>query len=266
MSSTSSSKFPIITQAALAFAIIGLSFFLIGYMLWIQDHTTSELRSQIETMIQSHNMAPNQTALLSALQETDKSNQNTFNILLPVFAAWVTAVVAFYFHTQLQTQAQNTISNLSSQITGSLSDITIAQLMKYYPDAANVVTVKSTDLLKDVLDQCAKFGNVVVTDDAGNPLGIIYSSSFLSTPNDLTKSLNSDFENIQDPITKQMWSQNGKVNNFATLTLQDMVSDAKQKMDNINSNDQRIRGLVLVGGKIAYIVNYQMLTQPLSNL
>ncbi|MEO9306709.1 MAG: CBS domain-containing protein [Nitrososphaera sp.] len=252
-------------QPAIALIIIGLSFFFIGYMLWMQDHTTSEIRSQIEGMINSHGISSNQTALLAALQETDKSNQSTFNILLPVFAAWVTAVVAFYFHTQTQNQAQDTIQKLSSQITGQVSSMTIDQLLKRYPDSGNVVTVKPTDTLKTVQDQCTQFGNVVVIDENGKPLGLIYSSSLLSLVGTPDSILKDSFDKITDPITGDLWSKEGKVNNYASLTLQDLVSDAKQKMDNVKLNDQRIRGLVMVGSKVAYIVNYQMLTQPLSN-
>jgi hypothetical protein len=255
-------------QAVIAFSIIGLAFFLIGYMIWVQDHTTSEMRTQIEELIKSPHMPSNQTitTLVNALQETDKSNQTTFNILLPVFAAWVTAVVAFYFHTQVQNQSQQTINNLSSQISGHLSDITIAELLKHYPDSKNVVVVKSTDPLNDVKEKCAKFGNVVVTDDNGKPLGMLYSSSFLSLGTAPGQTLKDNFDNINDPITDSLWGKDGKVNNFATLTLQDLVSEAKKKMDNVKPNDQRIRGLVMDGGRVANIVNYQMLTQPLSNL
>lgn len=252
-------------QASIALAIVGLAFFFIGYMLWMQDHTTSETRSQIEEMIKTHDMPSNKTtAMLDALDKTDKSNQTTFNILLPVFAAWVTAVVAFYFHTQVQSQSQQTINNLTSQITGQLSNMTINDLLKYYPDSKNIVTVKTTSIMNDVIPKCQQFGNVVVIDDTGKPLGIIYSSSLLSLALDNT-ALQSHFDKIIDPITNDPWSKKGSVDNFAQLALQDSVSYAKQQMDKIKPNDARIRGLVLDGGKVSNIVNYQMLTQPLSN-
>lgn len=252
------------SQVLVAFSIIAMSFILIGYMLWIQDRATSEMRDQIKQIINSPKMPSNQTAaVISALEETEKSNQTTFNILLPVFAAWVTAVVAFYFHSKSQDNTNETINKLSSQITGKLSNMTIADLLEYYHDAKDVIKVKLTDKLDDVKEKLKKFSNVVVTDETGKPLGILYGSGLIDFGKENNTTILKDIiTKINDHITNDTWTEKG-VHNFAQITLQDTVSQAKQKMDNIKANDPKIRGLVLDGKKIEAIINYQMLTTSL---
>lgn len=244
----------------LALVLISAAFVIIGAMLWIQHETTSEIRQEIKNIINSNLPNNKTTTLISGLEETDKSNQNTFNILLPVFAAWITTVVAFYFHAQTQDQSNKTIQDLSKKITGGLSDMTISEIMSHYPDCRNIEKVNLESSMADVKTKCNRFGNIVVVGDHDNPLGILYSKD-IQAASDNSK-LNENIHGIQDNITNAMWTEEG-VENFANLTPEDKVPAAINKMDSIKKDDPTLRGLVFEKGKMIGIVNYQMLTKPL---
>jgi hypothetical protein len=96
----------------LAAIIVGSAFALIGVMLAIHWSTVS-------TVIRN---ASNVTNLTNVLDSLDKSNQTLFNILLPVFGAWVGVVIAFYFGSEQAKKAQETlVKALSPQDEGSHS-------------------------------------------------------------------------------------------------------------------------------------------------
>ncbi len=229
-------------------------------MLWMQNSTTYDIRQEIKNI--ANGTIPNNktAALISGLQETEKSNQDTFNILLPVFAAWITTIVAFYFHSRSHEQSQNTINKLISQTRGGLSDMTIAQIMDYYPQCRKVITVTPESSMNDVITECNQFGNVVVIGKDGHPLGILYKDDIPATSTG--GNLGDNFGNITDNITNTKWTEDG-VKNFANLTPEDQVSAAISKMDSIKKETPALRGLVFDKGKMIGIVNYEMLTKPL---
>jgi hypothetical protein len=75
------------------------SFVFIGVMLFIHYIT-------LENLLNSQYITDkNSTAIKELIDNVNTSNQTVFNILLPVFGAWVDVVVAFYFSSE---QEKNT--------------------------------------------------------------------------------------------------------------------------------------------------------------
>jgi hypothetical protein len=75
------------------------SFVFIGVMLFIHYIT-------LENLLNSQYITDkNSTAIKELIDHVNTSNQTVFNILLPVFGAWVDVVVAFYFSSE---QEKNT--------------------------------------------------------------------------------------------------------------------------------------------------------------
>jgi hypothetical protein len=83
----------------IAFIIIFASFVFIAVMLYI--HYIS-----LQNVLNSKNITNNNvTTVKDLIDHVNTSNQTIFNMLLPVFGAWVGVVVAFYFGNE---QAQRT--------------------------------------------------------------------------------------------------------------------------------------------------------------
>ncbi|HZI72125.1 MAG TPA: hypothetical protein VFD60_13295, partial [Nitrososphaeraceae archaeon] len=94
---------PINAQFWLALAIIIPAFILIAYMLSIQDNTSKML---VDRLFPKGSTSSNLTNQRDMIAEFDRSNTTLFNILLPVFGAWVGVVVTFYFGSEQARKAQ----------------------------------------------------------------------------------------------------------------------------------------------------------------
>ena len=107
------------------------------------------------------------------ISEMDRSNQTVYNILIPVFASWVSAVVAFYFGSRQAEAAQKateaTIKEIKSAQGPSdkLSKITVADVLKSDPDKIkDVGKVKITDPINREFEKEIEFyGSLVVQFD-----------------------------------------------------------------------------------------------------
>ncbi len=87
------------SQFQLAIILIIPAFLLIAAMLFLQYGSTANF---IE-IVKKYDEPPTdaQTSnIIKIIQEVDKSNQTIFNILLPVFGAWIGAVVVYFFGAQ----------------------------------------------------------------------------------------------------------------------------------------------------------------------
>lgn len=124
----------------------------------------------------------------------------------------------------------------------------------------------SSDTLETVDTKSKEFYNVVVVDEKGKLLGILYRSDLPDIPPaDKTQHLMNYLDgNVKDPITGKMWTVDG-VMNYAKIRLHDTVSQAKQEMDKIKKGDPKIRGIVFDNDEMVAIVDYQLLTEVLSN-
>src|SRR5215469_13722187 len=91
------------------------------------------------------------TVIDGLIDKIDTSNQTIFNILLPIFGAWVGVVVAFYFGSSQAKKAQDalteqaksahdTLIKVFSREDQQLANITVEQALKQYPSASKVST------------------------------------------------------------------------------------------------------------------------------
>ena len=201
---------------------------------------------------------------------TDGSNPYTeiFNILLPLFAAWVGAVVAFYFGSENLQQAQQTLNAVIST-KEKLSTKTIDDLLKEHPSARNVKTITMKNKIKEIKSVFENSTNTVVVDLENKPLGILYSFDLskigvnlyeVDSTND-DKSLEDVVVDIkEDYITKQPWDKAVGVTNYVRLSLSDNLFQAKERMrKKANSLDNilSVRGIVVDDAeKVFAIINF----------
>ena len=223
----------------------------------------------------------NITATNSLIDKIDTSNQTIFNILLPIFGAWVGVVVAFYFGSvqakkaqdALTEQAKNaheTLIKAFSREDRKLSNITVEQSLRQYPSALKVSTVTLKDTLTKVMETFGDLSNVVVIDETSRPLGVLYKSDLLEIDeikkNDISnkkytdsKSLDSLIEQIaKEFVTKKKWDKNG-INNYAKLQLNTTLLEAKNLMTQISDKINDLLGLVMDNGKLIGVISYDMI-------
>jgi len=74
-----------------------------------------------------------------------------FNILLPVFGAWVGVVIAFYFGSQQKKRVQDTLEKVITP-EEKLSGTKVRQLLDKYPSIKNIHKVTLEDTIKDVIN------------------------------------------------------------------------------------------------------------------
>lgn len=226
--------------------IIGGAFALIGGMLVIQAYTTSEMLKK--------------DTISAELKELNQSNQTVFNILLPVFGAWVGAVVAFYFGSKNLQQAQDVLEKFASP-EEKLAKKTASDLLKETPKAMKVTTAKMDEKIKDIItDKMKSYHNVVITDSDEKPLGILYHWD-ISEENKDAK-LAEVVQNITDTLTNQKWSKDG-VRNFAKIYQDDTLLEVRARLESVSNDDTTaVRGLVLdEKDNIIGIINYIMIAE-----
>jgi hypothetical protein len=80
----------------------------------MQYSVSFETMETLKTLINTDAEPEKIAAAIDGFDDVNNSNQSFFNILLAVFAAWVGAVVAFYFGSENLHQAQQTLQNVLS--------------------------------------------------------------------------------------------------------------------------------------------------------
>lgn len=224
------------------------------------------------------------TNIISAFEKIDKSNQTVFSILLPVFAAWVAGVIAFYFGSRnldkiqdANEKAQEIISKLA---TGKGGDITLEELLKLHPESKNVQIVELKDDVKVVEVRAKVFGNAVVIHE-GKILGVLYLQDLEKAKEKKKKeSQNEKLKESQivtlkkffddkvkviDHITGQTWDKKGlERENYARLSYQDKISEARTKMEQVKPKEAKlgeldVLGLVFDKEKLEAAINYKTL-------
>ena len=194
--------------------------------------------------------------------------------LLPLLAAWVGAVVAFYFGSENLAQAQQTLEK-SLSAKQELSSKTIDDIL--LPDAKQIRKVKMDTKIGEVRKELQDISNVLVLGDNDNPLGVLYRWDLAQwahvniyddpkDPKDDKKNLSQVIEMITEEfITKKPWSEKEGVVNYALLSLSDNLLQAKQKMEEIAKSDQSllsVRGFVIdKNAKIIAVINFANLTK-----
>lgn len=229
--------------------------------------------------------ASNTANIKDLIDKVDSSNQTIFNILLPVFGAWVGVVVAFYFGTEQAKKAQDALKEQAKSADDllvkalsldkdKLAKHTVSELLKKYPSASDVaVVVNLTDHLKQVLEKFKLhgFSNLVVVnkEQPDKPLGILYYLDLLRTDKILSNKFN-DIETTQlkeiiveihkDFVTNEQWSPSGLVN-YAELQTNVTLLEAINRMSTVGINNKvnDVLGLVIEGGKMIGVVTYDMI-------
>lgn len=253
-------------KIGLAYLLISLAFIMIGWMLYIQQESDQQLNDLIKSTI-NNPATKNQTGNITAVYDSvTKANQALFNILLPVFSAWVVAVVSYYFHSEAQkdsTTALNNANQTIASLTSGNKEQTIGDILDNSPSSYKPIMNEMSDSISKIKANMS-YGNVVIVKDMQNyqPLGVLYDEDIdnldeNSTLSDMIKS-----PGVKDHITGKPWSENG-ISNYATMTRADSISSALQKMSGISSNEADktdVRALVLNNGQLIAILDYQTIS------
>lgn len=260
----------------LAMLVILASFILIGYMLVQQNQMTERFFNIIESKNFDNATSTN---LVGAFEKIDKSNQTVFNIMLPVFSAWVGVVIAFYFGSRntdkAQEAAQEAQKVISKLVVGKGGDITLEELLKLHPESKNVQIVELTDDVKAVDARAKVFGNVVVVQEE-KILGVLYLKDLETAKEKNGKEYPDDKlgnvlgkGKVDDHITGQTWDKKGlEKENYARLSYQDKISDVRTTMEQVKPEPKLVEpklgepdvlGLVFDKEKLEAAINYKTL-------
>lgn len=263
------------TEFRLSRYIIVGAFVFIGAMLLIHFVT-------LQSVITSPTItSKNPLDIKDLIDKVDTSNQTIFNILLPVFGAWVGVVVAFYFGAEQAKKAQDALKEQAkssgvllakamSMDEDKLAKHSVSELLTKYPKASEVNKVKLKDKLSDVLKKFDGFSNVVVVNEEDKPLGILYHRDLLNTKTIKKHNMVDDpnnekliFENIikeeidHDFVTNEKWST---VPNYAELQMNTTLLGAIDRMSKVGKDKVNdVLGLVIEGGKMIGVVTYDMI-------
>ncbi len=258
----------------LALIIITSAFAIIATMLYMEH---SVLSSALEQMSKNPDIFKNKNQtenFRETFEKVQRSNIDLFNILLPVFGAWVGAVVAFYFTSEHLKKAQDTIDKLTKP-EEILDKITVEELLDEYPAAKDVISLKidpntKMDEIQKALDNTKlKGGPLLIVDKKQKPLGLLFGSHLYQAM--VTKKINpTDFPNsvfidsidgVKDFITDDNWTKQG-IRNFAELKLNHKLSEAQKLMRYISPNNA-VRGLVIENEKLMGIIDHEMIDHAL---
>lgn len=231
----------------LALLIIGPSFALIGCMIFIPMSDMSD--------------------------KTRAFYGDFFQVILPLLAAWVGAVIAFYFSSESIEKAQETLQRVMTP-KDDLSSRTVEDLVKEHPSVKEVQEVTMESTVGDVKGVFDKLTNTVVVDSDYKPLGILYEKDFKLVEEQYRKKQSTEPGNDklgnfiecikEDLLTKSPWDKTRGVDNYAKLSLNDNLYKTQEKMQYIarsRDNILYVRGIVTGDdSKVVAIINFANIT------
>jgi len=242
----------------IAVLIISVSFGLIASMLAIHSYTTANLLEDVDVN--------NETAtknLNSTIEKVNAQNQMVFNILLPVFAAWVATVVAFYFGSENTEKLQNANTTLTNLLSGKVDNVTLKELLDKYPESKEIQFVKYSDTVEASYNKSKKFGNAVVLDHSETLMGIVYEDKLkdlAQDSKDKVKTFEQIRDKLKDPYTDKPWSD-APFQNYAMLIYADKLSHARNKLESIKIPNYDAIGLVIEQDKAVAAIDLGTLTK-----
>jgi CBS domain len=232
---------PINAQFWLALAIIIPAFILIGYMLSIQDNTSKML---VDRLFPKGTNSSNLTNQRDMIAEFDRSNTTLFNILLPVFGAWVGVVVTFYFGSEQARKAQETLAQALSPET-KLSAIKVEQALSRFEELKKINTVTIKDKIDNLTTKLKDIHSILVLDSNGKPYGMLFKADLYSQKDIAARDIKNfnettleDFissNELVDHITKSKWEKDKPVKNFATISPDNSLLNARERMYGIST-------------------------------
>ena|SRR5215211_2490966 len=199
-------------------------------MLGIQSAT-------VGSIIQRTADTTNASALNELFDRTERSNQTLFNILLPVFSAWVGVVIAFYFGSEQTKRVQDTLEKVLTT-EEKLSGTKVQDLLNKYPSTKNIHKVTLEDTIKDVINKFGDFSDVLVVKD-DKPLGVLYQKDLYSKTELKDKDIKTLYEKKlkdvitqieEEYITKQKWDVDKIMKNFPEVKSKDILLTARKLM------------------------------------
>jgi hypothetical protein len=212
-------------------------------------------------------------------REANASNTNLLSILLPVIGAWVGAILAFYYGAKNMEKMTETIkATVLPTEDEKLARVKVGDILDKFPEYKNVITAKISDPVGTNYSKTTeKSTNILLLDDNGVPLGIIYKTDFTrntarteeqikgdnSTFRDFFSSMATAETPIKDLIKGEVWTEKG-VDNYAHINKNDSLLQARIKMKEISPR-QEIKGVVLDGEKILGIITYELFSNVLTN-
>lgn len=259
-------------KIGLAYSIIGLSFLIIGMMLFIQQQSEQRQIDMLKFAIDNKLNKTQTDNIIAAGDSITKSNQALFNVLLPVFSAWVVAVVSYYFHSDAQQRSTEALQNAQNQISQAVSGNkakTVGDLLKNSSGSYGVRENLLIENLEKIIDNSEDYGNVaIVTDyEKNEPIGVLYLRDIqrdVDTKNNLQTPLNNVIGKIKDSMTGQMWTSNG-IENYVKASQDDYISDVLKKMEQIklapDAPKSDLRVLVIVDNKMIAIIGYETIAK-----
>jgi CBS domain-containing protein len=212
-------------------------------MLSIQDNSSKMIANKLFSNI-SQLSGSNLTNVREMISEFDRSNTTLFNILLPVFGAWVGVVVTFYFGSEQARKAQETLVQALSP-EAKLSTIKVEEALSRFQETKKIITATLKDKVIDVRNKLENLSNVLVLDDNGKPFGILYKADLYSQK-DIAESNVGAFNGLTlenfitekeliDHITKRKWEKDKPIKNFATISPENTLLHARERMYGIST-------------------------------
>jgi hypothetical protein len=238
------------------------------------NHTTYETILSTMSNKSSALYGENASDMLQSFQnyyrETNISNTNLISILLPVFGAWIGAILAFYYGNKnmekISESANNVIDKLSER-TKTEEDylkMKIKEILDLVPSYKDYKSAKISENIGKKFADAGSVSTILLTTDDGKPLGFLSKSDLFTgdTKEDIfkEKTFKEYFtqNQVKDNITGNIWTEKG-VQNYATVSLQDTLQQAIAKLRLI-SEKQSVRGLVLGdNNKIMGLITYGLL-------
>ncbi|KAA2280476.1 hypothetical protein [Candidatus Nitrosocosmicus sp. SS] len=178
-----------------------------------------------------------------AFDSINTSNQNLFNALLPLFGAWIGAIIAFYFGTKNMDKVYDSLSNTQKSLVEAttnkkITSESLAEIISKNSDSLNIRKVKLGNTIKEAVDQAGILSNVLLIDDNEQPLGLLFISDVTSRVSKdeieakysktSVKDFLQQFE-VLDNITKQKWTVAG-VKNYVVVKITDSAKETAQKL------------------------------------
>lgn len=216
-------------------------------------------------------------------RESNAANTNILSILLPVFGAWVGAIIAFYYGNKnfekLSQGYKEAVNAISTSIDDSkkLSLLTAENALAKHSEYKEVKQAKISDQVGKSFTEIGT--TFLLKDNADKPLGFIYSEDILKSNIAETelKTNTQTFEefisqtSIIDEITGKKWTTSGledehknKLKNYIELNLNDTLLTARDKMK-VLSDKQKVRCLVLDNQRqIKGIITYELIAKAQS--
>jgi len=248
----------------LAILLILGSLLAIIWLVWGHQDTISDNRDLYTNIIKNiSKYSAKSDEILDSFQifyrESNAANTNMLSILLPVFGAWVGAIIAFYYGNKnfekLSQGYKDAVDAISTSIDDSrkLAVSKVEDVLEKYPEYKEVLQAKISDLVGKSFKEIGT--TFLLKDDADKPLGFMYMEDILKldiTEENLKKETKSFKEfiierSIIDEITSKKWTENGledKYKNYIEISLNDTLLTARDKMK-VLTDKQKVRCLVL---------------------